>query len=71
LPGLPDAVSRGLFGFFYFNVKVFFLIFVMMWLRWTLNRLRVDQLMHFAWKVLLPIAFANLIITGLVALLVE
>jgi NADH-quinone oxidoreductase subunit H len=71
LPGLPDAVSRGLFGFFWFNAKVLFLIFVMMWLRWTLNRLRVDQLMHFAWKVLLPIAFANLIITGLVALLVK
>jgi NADH-quinone oxidoreductase subunit H len=69
LPGLPEAVAQGLFGFFWFNVKVFFLIFVMMWLRWTLNRLRVDQLMDFAWKVLLPIAFANLIVTGLVAVL--
>jgi NADH-quinone oxidoreductase subunit H len=67
IPGLPTEVSRGLFGLVWFQVKCYFLIFVMMWLRWTLNRLRVDQLMDFAWKVLLPIAFANLILTGLVA----
>ena len=69
LPGLPPVVSHGLFGLFWFQVKIYFLIFVMMWLRWTLNRLRVDQLMDFAWKVLLPIAFANLIVTGLVLVL--
>jgi NADH-quinone oxidoreductase subunit H len=64
-PGLHPVV-QGLLGLVYFQIKVYFLIFVMMWLRWTLNRLRVDQLMDFAWKVLLPIAFANLILTGLV-----
>lgn len=58
---------RGLLGLIYFQIKVYFLLFVMMWLRWTLNRLRVDQLMDFAWKVLLPIAFVNLILTGLFA----
>ena len=64
LPGLPPAVAHALFGLFWFQLKCYLLIFVMMWLRWTLARLRVDQLMDFAWKVLLPIAFANLIITG-------
>ncbi len=64
VPGLPREVAHGLFGLFWFLVKCYFLIFVMMWLRWTLARLRVDQLMGFAWKVLLPISFANLIATG-------
>jgi len=66
IPGLPKEISDGLFGLVVFQVKCYFMIFLMMWLRWTLNRLRVDQLMDFAWKILLPIAFANLIVTGLV-----
>jgi NADH-quinone oxidoreductase subunit H len=69
LPGLSSELSQGLFGLVWFQAKVYLLLFVMMWLRWTLNRLRVDQLMDFAWKVLLPIAFANLIVTGLVLML--
>ncbi len=69
IPGLSAGLSHGLFGLVWFQVKCYFLIFVMMWLRWTLNRLRVDQLMDFAWKVLLPISFANLIVTGFVVTL--
>jgi NADH-quinone oxidoreductase subunit H len=38
----------------------------MMWFRWTFPRVRFDQLITLAWKVLIPLAFANLLITALV-----
>ena len=41
-------------------------MFLMVWLRGTYPRLRVDQMMSFCWKVLLPLAFLNLLVTGLV-----
>jgi NADH-quinone oxidoreductase subunit H len=47
-------------------VKVFALILFMMWLRWTLPRFRFDQLMSLAWKVLIPLALANLLFTAIV-----
>jgi NADH-quinone oxidoreductase subunit H len=54
----------------WFFLKTYFLYFVLIWLRATLPRLRVDQLMNFAWKTLVPLALANLMITALVAKLV-
>jgi NADH-quinone oxidoreductase subunit H len=46
-------------------VKVFFFIFFFMWVRWTIPRFRYDQLMDLGWKSLIPLAIANIIITGL------
>jgi NADH-quinone oxidoreductase subunit H len=35
-----------------------------MWLRWTYPRVRFDQLLNFSWKILIPLTFINLLITG-------
>ncbi len=53
-------------GIAVFFVKIFLLIFVFMWIRWTIPRFRFDQLMHLGWKVLIPIALVNMLVTGFV-----
>jgi NADH-quinone oxidoreductase subunit H len=47
-------------GIFWLFSKAIFLVFVMMWFRWTFPRLRVDQLMYTCWKVFIPFSLANL-----------
>jgi NADH-quinone oxidoreductase subunit H len=55
-PWLPPVV--------WFLIKLYLLIFLFIWLRSTLPRFRYDQLMRFGWKVLLPIALGNIMITA-------
>jgi NADH-quinone oxidoreductase subunit H len=49
----------------WFLVKMFALVFFLMWMRWTYPRLRLDQLLGFSWKALLPVGLVNLLITAL------
>lgn len=47
--------------------KIIFFIFFFMWVRWTIPRFRYDQLMNLGWKVLIPLAIANIVLTGIFA----
>jgi NADH-quinone oxidoreductase subunit H len=58
-PFLPEYL-----GWIWFLVKMAAILFFYIWMRWTLPRLRYDQLMQFGWKVLLPLAALNLIVTA-------
>jgi NADH-quinone oxidoreductase subunit H len=53
----------------WFVGKTFFLIFVIMWFRWTFPRLRIDQLLNLEWKYLLPISMFNLLLVTLMAIM--
>lgn len=52
-----------------FGIKVCIVVYVLMLVRWTLPRFRYDQLMHLGWKFMLPLAFANIIVTAAVLIL--
>ena len=72
-PGLDRlGLSPNLFAFASFLVlfaKITFFGFLFMWIRWTLPRFRFDQLMRMGWKMLIPLAILNILVTGAVILI--
>ena len=68
-PLFGPAWLQSILPVFWFVLRVFGFLFVYIWIRGTLPRFRYDQLMAFGWKFLLPLAIANLVITGLIVAL--
>jgi len=62
-PPLPYGQYLGIVWFF---LKVYFLLFFMIMIRWTYPRVRFDQLLNFSWKYLVPFSLANILITAVV-----
>lgn len=58
-----------LFGVLALMAKVIGFIFLFMWVRWTIPRFRYDQLMHLGWRILIPLALFNMLLTGALVLL--
>jgi NADH-quinone oxidoreductase subunit H len=59
-------MSGPIWGIFWFVAKAYIFVFIQIWVRWTLPRLRVDQLMYVSWKVLTPWLFGCLLAVGLI-----
>lgn len=76
-PGMEWAVENwgvnvgNVIGIFVLFAKICFFIFFFMWVRWTIPRFRYDQLMRLGWKMLIPLAIANIIVTAVVILLFD
>jgi NADH-quinone oxidoreductase subunit H len=64
VPGFVPESIRTLVQLLVFLAKAFTLVFVIIWIRWTLPRIRIDQMMELCWKYLVPIAFVNLMGTA-------
>ena len=64
-----NAVMDYIPGFVWFFGKTFFVVFLLMWIRWTFPRLRIDQLLSLEWKYLMPISMINIVLMALVVTL--
>lgn len=70
IPGVSPAQQEAhfalqLFGAFLFLLKSWILVFVVVWIRWTLPRVRIDQMMNLCWKWFVPLSFGAFLLTAL------
>ena len=70
IPGLDgfNMVMDYIPGFIWFFGKAFFVVFLLMWIKWTFPRLRIDQILKLEWKYLVPISMVNLILMVIIVI---
>lgn len=70
IPGLDsfNAIMDYIPGFIWFFAKAFFVVFLLMWIKWTFPRLRIDQILKLEWKYLVPISMVNLILMVIIVI---
>ncbi len=61
-----DTVMNYIPGFVWFFAKTFFIVWLLMWVKWTFPRLRIDQILKLEWKYLMPLSLLNLVLMTLV-----
>jgi NADH-quinone oxidoreductase subunit H len=66
-----SAMLTSLLQVLTFFIKVAFMVFFFIWVRWTVPRFRYDQLMNIGWKVMLPLALLNIVVTAIILLLIK
>lgn len=66
---LEPGILKTVLGAAVMFAKISFFIFLFIWIRWTLPRFRYDQLMNLGWKVLIPLAVLNILITAIISLI--
>lgn len=69
IPGVSTETLQFI-GPLVLSAKVFVLVFLMIWLRWTFPRFREDQLQTLAWKWLIPLSLANIVVTGILKVVI-
>ena len=66
-PDMPlDGLSHSALSVAWLLIKAYHVVILIFWIRGTYPRLRIDQLMAFSWKVLVPFSFVNIVVTGIV-----
>ena len=68
MPFIIPAVNAAMIGLFWFLLKVFTIVYMMIWFRGTFPRFRYDQLMNIGWKIAIPAGMGAVLVNALIGM---